>query len=330
MMVTPKRRGPSSGYDFAEKQEYRNIVWDIFAENVYDVSTANVVFMPSKEGLEIPVAIARGFREENLIAVDDNAAMIAASAWRKKYPQVKFYGNRLSRASERISNDGLVISAANLDLCGNLSWPMLKETKQFIENIRVYGDPTIAITMLKGRDSTAVNTLADMILSGDNFEFDKRIHVLMEYVSDNRRSNYPIPLGGGEYHSGKQKMCYGVFKVYMRYFLNIKAKEYADYLDTFSKKLAAMERGADILREELISEFPRWNAKRRKRFSSKKLKAIRKAIYVLCDKIKEERERCELEVEKYPYPIHKGLIFSYAFRKRMEWYLRGRRGGGDL
>ena len=103
-----KIRAPKTGYNFEEKNKYRHKVWSTFAEKL-DVSSAIVLFLPSKEGLEIPIALSYGFKEENLIAVDDCPAVIAASKWRKEYPKIKFYGNSLSRAGERIKQDDICL-----------------------------------------------------------------------------------------------------------------------------------------------------------------------------------------------------------------------------
>lgn len=233
-------RSPKNGYDFKEKSEYRLKVWSIFAEKI-DTETAKVLFLPSKEGLEIPIALSCGFKEENLIAVDDCPAVIASSRWRKEYPKIKFYGNKLSRAAQRIRKDGIIIAAANLDLCGNISKPTINEIVDFISSGCLLGECVISLTMLCGREQTAVNTLAELFLeakketfSGFKYsKFSKRIQVICALIHNKQGFNLKYEYEGS-YKSGTQKMSFGIFSMLHR----LQAEYYIDkYAELLSKDI---------------------------------------------------------------------------------------------
>lgn len=224
MATAATTRQPKGGYSFEAKDEYRRRVWSYFADHLDDVKKAKVLFLPSREGLEIPIALEYGFKEENLIAVDDSPAQIAVSKWRRLYPKVKFYGNELSRAADRIVEDKISIDAANLDLCGNISSPMIKSIEGFFQSRCLSGRALVSITMLKGRELHAINTLADLYLKtqklyGPVLNFDKRLQVMVSII----KNAWPFNECGiqycldGEYRSrGKQHMVYGLFEFMTR------------------------------------------------------------------------------------------------------------------
>ena len=163
------RIAPNGGYDFPNKEKYRQDVWRCFAENVNDVDTAKVGFLPSKEGLEIPVALSFGFREENLYAIDKNAALLATAPWRKTYPNVNIYGSELARAGERMVKDGVFLDAVNLDLCGNLSVPMVSAITGLMGSGVVCDSGIVfSITALKGRETKEMSLILGLLadLSG--------------------------------------------------------------------------------------------------------------------------------------------------------------------
>lgn len=209
-------RAPKNGYGFKEKQKYRHKVWSYFASKL-NAETARVLILPSKEGLEIPIALSYGFKEENLIAVDDCPAVIATSKWRKEYPKIKFYGNKLSRAGERIFQDGTTIDAANLDLCGNISACMIDEFQRFVFSGCLSGKAIVSLTMLCGRESQAVNTLAELYLKAADHQystyskFNKRIQVMCALIDIH---GINIKYEHEEYYkSGNLKMVFGVFSI---------------------------------------------------------------------------------------------------------------------
>ena len=206
------RIAPKGGYLFEEKDKYRREVWQVFAKQTWP-PCANVGFMPSTEGAEIPIALDLGFKEENLYAIDRSAALLATAPWRKLYPGVKIYGTDVLRSGARLRNDGVQLDCMNMDLCSNLSQPMLDTFTGFINSGCHDGRIVVALTALCGRESTAVDTLANIILrdvhNSSLSKFPKRIAVaFMEMCRD--RMYGLNTLASGEYKSNKQTMSWGI------------------------------------------------------------------------------------------------------------------------
>jgi len=225
MIDRPKERGPANGYDFAEKQDYREAVWRAFAENVIDVSSAKVLFFPGRLGLEIPVALRHGFKEENLIACDENAALIATAEWHKQYPRIKCYGSILVRAIERMKADKVRIDAANLDFCSNLC-------SSFYDNLQCLCDwPVLsdacllAVTLLKGRESEAlVDTVRATMQTEGAID---RIGVARLYLAKIGICTWGIVKG--EYRSGTKNMVWAIWKLRSQQQLS---RQWSDFVHT--------------------------------------------------------------------------------------------------
>ncbi len=210
MKIETKRRGPKTGYDFKAKEKYRDDVWKCFSENL-DTKKAVVAFLPSKEGLEIPVALKYGFKEKNLIAIDENPALLATAKWRKEYPLIKCYGSKVGRAFERMANDGVRLHAANLDFCNNLSEELLCEVKSCLTSKCIrYGISYVSITMLEGRETHIINILADMI--SDESHISKRHSVMSKFLNNEYRGKVKAK-NSGKYRSKTQTMSYTVFEL---------------------------------------------------------------------------------------------------------------------
>lgn len=156
-------RGPDIGYKSDAKMEYRNNVWDHISKNqlwrIQRSDNLKVLLMPSKDGEEIDVALNYGFKEDQIICVDENPAIIASSKWRKKHPKVHFFGCKISEVGNKIKSKGWKLSAANLDFCNNLSQELIDETLSIIKSNVFDTEFTLFITMMKGRESTALVTL---------------------------------------------------------------------------------------------------------------------------------------------------------------------------
>jgi hypothetical protein len=231
-------KAPKNGYAFEEKDAYRKHVWSFFNDNLS--KDAKILFFPSKEGLEIPIALSHGFKQENLIAVDNSPAVIATSSWRKKYPDVKFYGGMLSNVIERIKKDNILIDAANLDFCNNLSLELLQEFNTFVCSDILNNSCYISLTMMNGRESTIVNLLADMLMCkitqdvySKNIFVNKRLAVAcLSTIDDLRRKSAHIKLFEDfTYKSGKIKMSYGFMHIgTSAYFASVFKQSYNTYI----------------------------------------------------------------------------------------------------
>jgi len=160
-------RGPSGGYESDAKEAYRNSIWDSLAPIAIPVfkdhPEAHVLLLPSKNGREIKTAIDHGIPQNRIVAIDENPAIIAVSEWRKKYPDVKFYGCKLSQVGEKLKKDGIVLIAANIDLCNNLSSELIEELSKFRQSILVYDRWAFAVTMAKGRENKGITALLNLL-----------------------------------------------------------------------------------------------------------------------------------------------------------------------
>ena len=215
-------RGPVTGYTSDAKHEYREQVWSAIAPKVKDLfgldSRAHVLMLPSKGGEEIEVAINHGIPEDRIIAVDENPALIATAAWRKHRPLVKCYGSSLSRAAQRIKEDGFVLLAANLDLCNNFSEDLVSEVSGFFGNCVRFDKFCFSVTVMKGRENKATNLMLNHIFKGSSIGLkkvdDKRIRALCAVMEDD--GNFPLSKlscieSQGSYVHSKTPMAWCVF-----------------------------------------------------------------------------------------------------------------------
>lgn len=145
------RIAPKAGYDFPQKQHYRQIIWRRFTDIAGSTrSNSHVLLMPSIEGLEIDAALRRGFREEHLHVVDKTPAIVAHL--KRRYPKIHTYGCDVVPALERIRRAGYPLAFLNLDLCGNMSNKTWRTLRRCVEQLLVR--PTaIAVTVLRGRET---------------------------------------------------------------------------------------------------------------------------------------------------------------------------------
>lgn len=172
---------PKDSYSSATKNKYREAVWDYFAKSL-NVDKAVVLFFPGRDGLEIPVAMKRGFKEENLIAIDTDDGVFTQQ-WAQEYPRIKKINASLGNTNKFETR----IDAANLDFCGNISSLMVKELRRFSESDSLQDDALVAITVLRGRESQERTGLIELAhdLLGINSGIDARLglafHALFGY-----------------------------------------------------------------------------------------------------------------------------------------------------
>lgn len=192
------RRAPKEGYDFARKRDYRRKVWATFRDELkrrrLSVKESHALLMPSLEGKEIEVALAAGFREQNLHVVDSEPAIVATL--KRRYPRINTYGVTASRAVQRIGDDGIALRCANLDFCGQISNSYRMELGKTIMagalgwRVTDYGkkhsritctktpgfdsECIVAVSVLRGREPKSITTQWDNDDIGD--EALGRIH----------------------------------------------------------------------------------------------------------------------------------------------------------
>lgn len=227
------RRAPIDGYSFGNKRQYRREVWATFRRVCCgSLATSHALLMPSAEGEEIEVALNNGFREHNLHVVDDNPAIVAHL--KRRYPRLNTYGSRVSRASERIKKLGVKLSAANLDMCSQLSAPIESEIRAFVDNDVLVDGACVAVTILRGREQGESRDLV-RLLSGlpsshpalpERWGNDSaRIGLLASYLLQKAASKsetdpfwIPVNLRFSKYRSiaGHQTMLWSAWRMYFR------------------------------------------------------------------------------------------------------------------
>lgn len=212
---TAHRQAPAVGYTYPEKDEYREQVWSMMAQEL-NPETARVILFPSKEGYEIATAIKYGFREENLIAVEKDGSMIYQSEWASKCPNVRSMNMHLSEAVDQLNAEGVHVDAINFDSCSNFSAYLLNEVRS-IKKLPAGSDLVVGLTMIKGREGAGVLPLLDGLAINDQMpeNWDKRMKVT---VSNTLLTESPYryfqPLVTNTYHSpGTTPVLYAMFKL---------------------------------------------------------------------------------------------------------------------
>ena len=207
--VTAERKAPKQGYDYPLKAQYRADVWSAIATQLgpKKVPIAKVAILPSSEGLEIPLLLQLGFREENIYAIDSNPAILASARWRKQFPAVHVYGSAVEVALDRIRREGVVLDAANLDLCGGFTTPMIKAIGAAL-SVNVFQPlAVVALTMLKGREDPAVIAALRLFIGESTAETHSlRLDGMICHIRNTSPLRWIAPLAGGQYKSGTQIM----------------------------------------------------------------------------------------------------------------------------
>lgn len=262
-MKTTDIRQPKQGYLTDVKQNYRDRVYDTF-EKMYGKSlqTKKLLFLPANHDEEIKTALKAGFIEENMYAVDDNAAMLATAKWRKKYPNINVLGSRLGRAFERLKGKNIKIDVANLDLCTNLQLWMFNDLGYFIENL-MSEDGMLGLTLLKGREGSAEIALAKLINKTPTGAAD-RIKICYDYImKTTERSLRGKLLLNEEYKSGTQTMTFGVMHFFSGKLLGKQLSEiYEKLLPKAEKIIEWDEYFYNIITKMYIKNFPYVKRKR--------------------------------------------------------------------
>jgi len=200
---------PSHEYSNEQKAQYREAVWVTFAGALPDPATAKVLFFPSKHGFEIPVALRHGFQEANLIACDENAAVLATAKWRKDYPAVRCYGTSLSRTITRLVQDNVRLDAANLDFCSNLCHSVMADIHALLSTQENKNGLNLGVTLMKGREDKTVADIARLVFCENTGAVD-RVGVVQSWLAHWGYGSRLLLRG--EYRSGTKNMVFAAFK----------------------------------------------------------------------------------------------------------------------
>ena len=169
------RSSPEGGYGFGRKRHYRRQVWKTIRSECRKASIsipdAHALLMPSVEGDEIDVALASGFREQHLHVVDRNPAIVAVL--KRRYPRIQTYGVELDRAAARVAQAGVQLSAANLDLCGQVSVSVVDTLARFSTAGCLHpAFACVAVTVLRGREHRGFASSVRGMFEAPELEWD--------------------------------------------------------------------------------------------------------------------------------------------------------------
>lgn len=167
------RHGPRGGYAFSEKARYRAAIWAVFREDCQStLATAQALLLPSVEGTEIEVALAHGFREENLHVVDWNLKIVVAL--KERFPAINIYGCSLAQAMHQMAVEKVRLDVANFDLCGPVGDELLPTLRFAAASSVIAPGGLLAITVLRGREHEwAIQRVRD--LQDDDGAFRRRL-----------------------------------------------------------------------------------------------------------------------------------------------------------
>lgn len=162
---------PKTGYKSESKQSYRNAVWADLAAYVRPQTWA--VIMPARGCEEIEAALSAGVPAENIFCFDSSSAVIATSHWRKKYPEIKFATSSLAELPAKIKKTGKLVSAINMDLCGNVSGGASDEIHGFLSSGVMSEDCAFSVNIAKGREGRQLLATLKMLDLPKWFECDR-------------------------------------------------------------------------------------------------------------------------------------------------------------
>jgi hypothetical protein len=223
------RGRPKGGYNNEPKEGYRKILWDIInRELLISKSSAKVCFLPEVPGLEIPRILGKGFREENLFAIDESIQKIAVSKWRKEYPAIKFRGAQLPDAARFFKEQGHRIDVASLDLCSQVSLKQARELWGFASSGVLSPEAIVTITTMGGRESGqalrrlrapdveyCITSHKSAVGDGDTVNLHRRRirTVVSEFIGKLPNQSVAAILGAGRYQGARVPMVWVVFRI---------------------------------------------------------------------------------------------------------------------
>ena len=213
MSTAVKRRAPKDGYDNPEKRKYRHEVWKRLSKKALPIleenENAKVLMLPSSEGLEIDVAMKFGIKRHQIIAIDENPALLAHADWKYKVPKSNRFGCKVSEIGEKIKNNGWVLAAANLDFCNNFSDELITEINSFFAQTPIVEKFSFSVTMGKGRETKALLSLINYLDAPDIF-MHPRLSTLWHMVEMPDKEFWTL-LHQDKYVSNRVPMLYAIF-----------------------------------------------------------------------------------------------------------------------
>ena len=178
-----KHRTPAAGYVSDAKQDYREKVWAAFKASgaIHRAVTDNqfILILPGLQCDEIETAIRYGCPPDRIICVHESAAHVATGAeWRKRWPDMPFYCCKVSEVGKKLQRDRVLLCAANLSFCNNLSLELLGELNGFVKSTPLTVSHVLAITVAKGRESSITVAMMEHLAQSSSKFTEKRLCAL--------------------------------------------------------------------------------------------------------------------------------------------------------
>lgn len=202
--------GPSTGYNFGNKRQYRRNVWRFIDDNLIGVPIKDrkVLIIDTKDGLETRFLIQRGYRPSNLYVVNKNPAEVAWLTRRLRedgLQPVNTYGVDVFEAAASIAKSGVKLNAIQLDLCGSETDGLLYKLGDLAVNEVTSSGAVVTLTVLRGRDVLAGPKVLWSTIPGLSTD-DARIIAAVDRIKGSASPD----IYGCYYHI--KKFCYGVYK----------------------------------------------------------------------------------------------------------------------
>lgn len=245
-MNTVKRRAPKNGYDNSTKSKYRHNVWKNLSEGAIPIlnenENAKVLILPSKEGIEIDVAIKFGIKPEQIIAVDENPALLAHAKWKYKIPKENRFGCKVSKIGRKIKDNGWFLACANLDFCNQISEELVSETNSFLDTTPISDNFSFFVTFMKGRESKALYLLLKQRNASNIFKHE-RLSAFYELINWPIIHDYYWACDFEEtYVSNRAPMVYACFKSVHGNITSDSIKSYEERLEVLGNRYSNIDK----------------------------------------------------------------------------------------
>lgn len=191
------RRSASTKYNTEIKDGYRLDVWGTLTRGW---SPGPALILTGPEGLEIPLLRKLGFKDDMLHLADKIAAHVVTARTSNSAVDAHTYYGRLPEVFQTMSDKGVKLKYANLDMCGTAAREALENLQGISMNKHVIDGGRMAVTWLKARDGhwyeDVMHSLAG---TGDR----------LSLVDAMVRAKWPdaCRIGGGEYDNGSDGNC---------------------------------------------------------------------------------------------------------------------------
>lgn len=156
--------GATHNYDFPSKRHWRRWVWNRIAERTDNPRDALVLFLAGPEALDLDVARSKGFRPQNMIAVERDPATVARLR-EAKVLTIEGDLNEVVTAWPMHKPVGVLLA----DLCGGLQHKNVGLAGVLCAH-QAFQDSVIAVNLLRGRDPLGASLTRE--IQGTELRFD--------------------------------------------------------------------------------------------------------------------------------------------------------------